>query len=405
MLGQSAIALAFRILAALVVLCSTVLLGRWFSPLDFGYFATVMAALGLLSHLCCMGFPIALIRFVGAGEGGATLIRSVYLKVVSASLIAAVIGGLLLRDVTYAVGLSLLPAFCALEVGTAVLRGRGLLFRALVPRDILWKSSLILLALWAAAWPEGEQAFVLFCGAFGVILILAVSQAVSLRSLSFGTHPMPNALGRTTRRLWASQLAGIVLANLDTLCVGLILGVDASGLYFAASRLANVPSFALNAVNTAMAPRIARHFAARDKTALLEELRLSALISAAPTALVWLVFWFWGDALLGLFGGSFTSMHSVLMILAAAQVVNAFTGVAGSLLMMSGHEASHAKLSLAAAIAAACLIPIAGIIWGVLGVAWATFIVTCGYEVLLCRLALARTGFDGSVLAWRGALA
>lgn len=386
MLISTSIALSLRLAAAAIAFLSIIVLGRFLSPTDFGYYGTIMALLALLTPFVSMGWPITLLRFEANGVGCASLIRPAQVRVVCAAVCVFAFGGLISRDLTIGLGLALLPAYALLELGGAILRARGALVTALLPRDVLWRSLLLGSGLIAASFPEGQQAPLLFgVGLLGIVALLMWQRAVIGRTSPDG--PLPKDARVVSLRVWACALGGQVFANLDTLVVGAMFGVETAGGYFAASRLASLAAFAHNAISLVVGPRLAKSLAHDDVIAIEKVLARARQISSVPALLAFAVFTAIDGQGLSVLGANVDQAKSILLVLAAGQVVNGLTGASGLFLTLSGQEGVVARTTLCAVVVASGAIPLGALLWGPFGAAMATCLVQSLSELWLMRRA------------------
>ena len=164
----------------------------------------------------------------------------------------------------------------------------------------------------------------------------------------------------------------IIYSRTDVLMLGAIKGAESVGIYVVVVRLAQLITFILMAVNSALAPTMASLYAEGKieqlQRVLTKSARIILLISIPVTAiLIGFCYWF-----LLLFGSDFTQGQTALTILSIAQLVNAGMGSVGQLLTMTGHEnytvitvGSGAVMNL---VLNALLIPK----WGINGAAFST---------------------------------
>ena len=54
-----------RVVSAFIALVSQILLARWLGTFEYGIYVTIWVAVVILSTLTCIGFPSAVVRFVG----------------------------------------------------------------------------------------------------------------------------------------------------------------------------------------------------------------------------------------------------------------------------------------------------------------------------------------------------
>jgi O-antigen/teichoic acid export membrane protein len=135
-------------------------------------------------------------------------------------------------------------------------------------------------------------------------------------------------------------IAGVWTANsyVTTVMVGTLDGARAAGVYTAVQKGAEVIVILLYATNMSLAPAIARLYARKDRRGLertIEHMARATLLVSAPVAIAFMVF---PHIYLGLFGASFQTGATALMVLALGQLINAAAGPSGTVLLMTGKE-------------------------------------------------------------------
>jgi O-antigen/teichoic acid export membrane protein len=135
-------------------------------------------------------------------------------------------------------------------------------------------------------------------------------------------------------------ISGVWMANnyAAILMVGALQGPRAAGIYGAVQKGGEVIVLVLAATNMALAPAAARLFARSDQQGLehaTERMARATLLVSAPLAIAFIAF---PDVYLGLFGGSFRSGATALIIVAFGQLINAAAGPSGNVLIMTGQE-------------------------------------------------------------------
>jgi O-antigen/teichoic acid export membrane protein len=135
-------------------------------------------------------------------------------------------------------------------------------------------------------------------------------------------------------------IAGVLTANsyVTTLMVGALSGAPAAGVYTAAQKGTEVIVILLYATNMSLAPAIARLHARKDWQNLehtTERMARATLLTSAPVAIALMIF---PRLYLGLFGASFRTGATALIILALGQLINAAMGPSGNVLFMTGQE-------------------------------------------------------------------
>lgn len=237
--------------------------------------------------------------------------------------------------------------------------------------------------------------------AAGIAFIIAARQLrTKLSQLSKQVSPTYQG------RIWMSSalpllfVSGmyIVNAQTDTIMLGTIKGAEAAGIYVVANRGAELITFVLLAVNTALGPTIASLYAAKDLKRLQRVITKSArvtLLLTLPIASVLILFGYW---FLLIFGQDFTQGENALTILSAGQLINAAMGSVGLMLIMTGHEHDAAVgIGVSAVlnvILNASLIPR----WGIEGAACATAISLILWNLLLAIMVYKRLGIYSTAL-------
>ncbi len=388
MLKDGLFVLTLRMCAALLSLVTLAVFGRMLSPLDFGYFGTVIAMLALFAPVCGLGWPLTLLRYFAQGEVSQQLFHRSLTQIILVCVGVALAGSLILEKSVLVLGLALLPAYVSFDLIGATLRARGALFYALVPRDILWRAILLLAVAFAANFPAGAQTKFLLSVALPAIVLIAVAQFVIL-SKSLKPSSVPKDVGAVRNRIWVSNLTGTLFANLDTLAIGAFCGVEVAGGYFAASRLSSIIVFVHNAVGLFVGPHLAHHSVAGNFGELRSYLRFAAKMAGVPAIVVFLIFAAIGRFLLGVISPDAEQMFVVLLLLSMGQVVNGLTGASGLFLAMSGQEGLVARVSFQSLVLGAISIVLGAKFYGPVGAASATLCVQSLSEI---RLWLASQG-------------
>ena len=165
----------------------------------------------------------------------------------------------------------------------------------------------------------------------------------------------------------------IVIQNTDLLMLGFFLSSTDVGIYKIAVSAAGLVLFGLSAIQTVCMPYISKFKAQGDwrrLQALSSAASLGALAMAIPIFGAFLV---WGEPLIVFtFGQEYAAAYRPLLILCAAQLVNAFFGIVWPILIMTGHEAVSMRGLLLAAIVNVCLNALFIPHFGVEGAAMAT---------------------------------
>jgi O-antigen/teichoic acid export membrane protein len=248
-----------------------------------------------------------------------------------------------------------------------------------------------------ATWAMGMNVL-----ATGVAFVLGA--CLLHTALPSGVRTTPPAY-RTSR--WASSsvpllfLAGLNIIYTQTaiLMLGAIAGTHVVGLYGVANRGAELIAFVLTAVNSAMAPTIAGHYASGDVRGLQEivtRVARATFLFSLPVAVGMIGFGHW--FLEHLFGAEYVQARYALVILSWGQIINVAMGSVGLLLIMTGHE-WDAALGIGASalvnlLLGALLIPR----WGLEGAAFSAASSMVLWNILMAVAVYRRVGIHCSLL-------
>jgi O-antigen/teichoic acid export membrane protein len=209
-------------------------------------------------------------------------------------------------------------------------------------------------------------------------LAAAAALGVSMRFLRRAIPPRATGVETALEmRLWMvsaipfaiSKGLNILDQQMDVIMLGIMDSAKAVALYTVTQRGTQMISLLLLSVNIALAPNIAQ-FHADGKCDELQRIMTHTarliLVGAFAVAAVLIL---WGRQFLALFGPEFTQAYTVIIILSIGQVVNAATGSAGLLLMMTDRE-REATLMMGFSVALHFMINLVFIsMWGIKGAA------------------------------------
>lgn len=404
------------------------LLARLLGTTGYGTYAYAMNWIGLLAVPGALGLDRLLVREVAAYETNAEwcLMRGLLrwsnqaVLIVSSglALLAAFTGCILVsrKDSlmlnSLLIALILLPMVTLIRLRQSVLRGLNRVIAGQLP-EMLFQPIFFICFVGAAYLLLGKD--------LTVPRVLGINVAATGITFFIGTRVLHKTLPPTIKETFPSYkiqewiqsalplmlIAGmkIINARTDLLMLGAMKGPKEAGIYAVANRGAELISFILIAINTALAPTVVNLFAAGETKKLQKIITKSTriiLVFSLPIGLALIIFGHW---FLLLFGEAFTQGRVTLAILSFGQIVNASMGSVGLLLVMTGHEKSVAiGVGISAAlnvILNALLIPK----WGVAGAAIATASSMITWNILLGIWVYKTLGIHSTVLGefvpWR----
>lgn len=204
---------------------------------------------------------------------------------------------------------------------------------------------------------------------------------------------------RTAIPMFGTLALNGIIQRSDTAMVGAIRGTEQAGFYRGAVGIAELVVFGLAAVVTVVAPTLAGLSASNSQAALRRTVRRAARFALALTLPAVAAIVAFGHPVLGLFGEGFEDAYVPLLILAAGQVVNAFSGPVGELLNMAGQErivtGTFAVWAAANIALNAALIPL----FGLEGAAAATSASIIGWNASLVFFSIKRLDVNPTAIA------
>jgi O-antigen/teichoic acid export membrane protein len=390
------------------------LAARVMSPDGFGMFATWLSVAQIAAVVGLIGQEMLLVRFLSEyqAHGKADLSKGVLLSslklasramLVAIAVVAAVAG---MRGEWWLLILSL-SAFTAVNAGLMI---GGQIARSLVSilmgegnREFFWRIAVVvfLVGVLVAGGRLGPaELFTAMAIAMSVCLVV---QVVSIARVLPNLRDVP-VRSETSR--WRSStlyfwLASILEASnqyFDVILVYWLLDPVTAGIYFAASRLANVFGMLSAALHTYAARRLLLLYFSKHHHEFKHTLRLMAEVTGLCVVAGLAIIWVGAPNLLSLFGPHFADQQWVLIVLALGAAFHAAGGPAAVLLQLTGHEDEYVPV-----VAANVVLRLIGFLilipwFGVLGAAISATVSLVIVTIVLNMLCRRRTGVDPSVL-------
>ena len=211
---------------------------------------------------------------------------------------------------------------------------------------------------------------------WGVVLTAVISFIMALKRLSFLKIKSKTKSYKFLKESFPMLLSSSILILLgltDTQVMGIYESNSNIGIYNVSIKIATLTTFSLQAINSILAPKIAKSFAEGNeeyKSLIKFSTKLNFLISAAVVLGI-IVF---RNFLLGLFGESFLAGEIILLIFCGGQIINSFAGSVGVILQMIGKQRVYQNFVVGALILNLILTFILTPIYGGIGAACATVI-------------------------------
>lgn len=407
-----------RVLARALALPTTILLARTLGAASYGRYAYALAWATLLGLAAVAGMDRYVVRAIARyGKDGdfararGVLTWALGLASVSALTLVAAFAALMpvfmkheYRGPT-SLALILVPVAAVTLVRQAVLQAVGRVEVSFVPEQTVYPGVLLVgvvavvllqpfrLNTWNAVSINVAASCVAFVAG---IALLRRGLPVELRHTV--ARYEPRAWTRGLVPFAAIGLVGLAQGQVGVLLLGSLSPAREVGAFQIAARLAEFASFALVAVNASLAPAIARLDILTDREAMRSLVARTAWISFAICAPIVAGLVLLREPVLRLFGSSYASASTALVILALAQLVNAAIGPVGVLLMMTGGERrAAAAMAFSLALGAAVTLALAHRL-GATGAAIGSAGALMTWNVMLWVGAVRRLEIDTSLL-------
>jgi len=189
-----------------------------------------------------------------------------------------------------------------------------------------------------------------FYGIAGLAVMALLISIYHLRSVSFSSDANSWAFLKESIPMMLSSTILVILGWMDTFVLG-IYETDANiGIYNVALKIATFSTFSLQAINSILAPKIARSYASDDKVLFQRVIRFGARINFFSTLVIVLGIILGQKWILQFFGDDFVNGTPVLIILCIGQVISSMSGSVGVILQMTGKQGVYQNIMLVALI-------------------------------------------------------
>jgi O-antigen/teichoic acid export membrane protein len=391
---------------------SEVLFARLMGPREFGAYSYVFSWLSILAIAGTLGVAFAFVRFVPQYEvsgnfaelrrlvrfarisslavGGAVAVA------VGAALAVARPAGVGLTAVL--IGMATVPPLTLFTAQTELARSLRRIVLAFLPFFVLrslFTVAFALLLLFGSARLNAEEGLAVGLAAILVCLALQRGRVGS----ALAAHPSRDERPSSgNRRTWlgvalpflALNLLAMTMMRADVIVVAIVRGSLSAGVYAAAAKVALLAIFALEALNTIVAPTLSKLFYEGDLDAVRRVVRNAARVTLFASLAATLALELAGSRSLTVFGAGYAGGMLALQILLVGQVINASTGPVTYLMAATGHQKLAAVAqALSTGVFFIAVIPLTET-WGIAGTALAVTLARGGMNVWMAVAAQRR---------------
>jgi O-antigen/teichoic acid export membrane protein len=347
---------------------SEVIFARLMGPHEFGAYSYIFAWLSILAVFGGLGVPYALVRFIPEYDvkrnlaAQRRLARFARWSAVVSGCGIGVISGIVIAAVSptgvgvasIAIGMATVPILALFTAQTELARGFRRVVLAYLPFLVLRPILTVVLALGFVVGTgslTAEQG--LTAGLLAILLGLALQRTGVHRLLaarvatSDTVHSdQPDVAKRDSHKTWLRVALPLLTINAlaaiaqraDVIVVGLIKGATTAGVYAVAAKVALLATFALEALNTIVAPTLSRRFHAQEYEGVQSLARNAARVTLAFSLGATLILEIAGDKSLAIFGSGYSGGMTALQILLIGQIIAASTGPVTYLMVATGEQ-------------------------------------------------------------------
>lgn len=396
-----------RIGGAATTFLTQLLLARWMGAADLGSYVLAFSWLTLLSAVPVGGYSAAAVRFIGQGLANEqygyargyvrhavniTLLSSTAIAVVAAAAIALFPGFSAELQMLFFPAFAAIPLFAVIRMNNGIAMAMSRFALGYLPGNII-RPTLFLVLVWLV-WLQDVALTADLAMKLHLLVLIGLAALTSILMWHSVRRLLPTDSPTSDVKTWnraAMPLVGVALFSnyfqqITVIVSGFFLASADIGIYNVGYRVAMLISFTLVAIDAFTAPALSRHYHRNSRDDLVREIRHATALrlGIALSAVLFLVFF--GDWVLSLFGPEFVQGHSIMILLALAQLAHAAVGPVTRLLAISGHQQHSMYASIAAVILwlglTAFLLPA----YGIVGVSIAVFVALTAWAAVLRQL-------------------
>lgn len=417
----AAFVMGIRVAGAAIALLSQVLLARWMGAFEYGIFAYVWVWVVILGIVVPMGFGTSVLRFVPEYRTKerwrrlAGVLRASTFVVLALGVATALTGVALLwllRDhiesyyfLPLVVALICVPAFALTDWQEGAARAFGWVNLAYIPSYIVRPLAIVIVAGGIVLFTGGATGLQVTIGALAATLLTMLAQRLFLSRRV--ARAVPAARPVFHLRHWIALSVPLVLVeglflllvNTDIVLLGYFVDPDQIGVYFAATRIANLMAFICFSLSALAVPKFAELHGAGKRDELQTFVHGVIQWIFWPTLAAGVFLLLIGQFALNLFGDGFDAGYPLLWLLMLGFLARASTGPTEYLLNMTGNQNAVAWTYGAAAIGNVLLNIALVPAFGLMGAAAATAISIVGSTAWLAVVVRRCLGITAFVFA------
>lgn len=264
------------------------------------------------------------------------------------------------------------PFWSTVFISAAILRARKM-NKAFAFYTLVGRFGVLLLIILLVA--HDNAMFVIKAHFYGLIvlsLISVIHAVIILKKPTFIAEQDSWLFLKESLPMMLSSSILVLMSWMDTFVMGVYESETEVGIYSVAVKVTTLATFSLQAINSILAPKIAKSYANNEELAYKKLIRFSTKINFFITFVVVSCIVILSPFLLSLFGSGFDAGIGVLIILCVGQLINSISGSVGVVMQMIGEQRMFQNFMVSALVINLVLTLIFTPIYGGTGAATAT---------------------------------
>ncbi len=361
-LSNSLKSLLIKLFSMVLTLFVSVILARKLTVEGYGYYTYAFSLISILIIPISLGLPNMIVKYVSEYSIKKEyslmkgLIRTAFKFIVISSLVVFALayfsinifeGRVMGFDLdTFSSALLLLPILSINTVVSAIIRGQGKVLLGQLSHSLLYPLFFCVVLLIYGQFLD----YVISPSTAMLIHIVSIGIAVVI-NLLFLDNVVPQVIKKSISKYqykeWARTALPffitsgmlVISSKVDTIMLGIMMNQENVAIYSIASKGASVLGFAIQSVNSVVAPTYSKLYTQNNIREIQKNYSFSSMIIffiTLPLAIFIMIF---SKEIIGfIYGQKYISSALILSIMCIGQAINAFSGTNGTLLNMTGHE-------------------------------------------------------------------
>jgi len=382
--------LLIRIGGTLLSFAFTLYITNTFGKTDWGLMALGFSIFTIISIFGRVGLDLNLVKFYSQDQNlrdTGLFYRSWFKVFLFSSLLSFVIylfGETLVNDVFFEPKPDLLPYlnwlllsipfWSTVFVSAAIMRARKM-NKAFAFYTLVGRFAILLVIILIVT--HHKALFVLKAHLISLIILAIaglIHAIIILKKPTFKTEQNAWVFVKESLPMMLSSSILVLMSWMDTFVMGVYENETEVGIYNVAVKVTTLSAFSLQAINSILAPKIAKSYADNEPLTYKKLIQFSTKINFFITFIVVGLIIVLSPFLLGLFGDGFEAGIGVLVILCVGQLVNSLSGSVGVVMQMIGEQKMYQYFIVSALAINLILTLILTPIYGGVGAATATVV-------------------------------